>query len=138
VQAQRTKFVVLYAEGASLGSARAAVEATGGTIVKENATVGVATVLSANRSFVSDAAAQAALVGAARNVPIGKAPDLTPKVDTIEQLTAAERAAALRAAKTRRSPRLPRCCVGRAPRRAPVGHGDDPCDRRRLVREAAG
>jgi lantibiotic leader peptide-processing serine protease len=103
VQAQRTKFVVLYAEGASLGSARAAVEATGGTIVTENATVGVATVLSANRSFVSDAAAQAALVGAARNVPIGKAPDLTPKVDTIEQLTAAERAAALRAAKTRRS-----------------------------------
>ena len=51
VRAQKTQFVVLYAEGASLGSARAAVRAAGGTIVKENAAVGVATVMSANRTL---------------------------------------------------------------------------------------
>jgi lantibiotic leader peptide-processing serine protease len=115
VQPQRTQFVVLYSEGASLGSARAAVESAGGTIVKENAAVGVATVLSANRRFVTDAAAQAALVGAARNVPIGKAPDLTPKVDTIEQLTGAERAAALRAAKARKGAHASRVALSAEP-----------------------
>ena len=39
-----TEYVVLYAEGASLASARAAITSAGGTIVSENTDVGVATV----------------------------------------------------------------------------------------------
>jgi subtilisin family serine protease len=66
-------YVVKYAAGASLAEARAAVRAVGGTIVRENGKVGVATVRSRNAGFVLDAAAQPALVGAARNLPIGNA-----------------------------------------------------------------
>ena len=44
MRVEPTQFVVVYAQGASLQSARAAVRAVGGTIVKENAAVGVATV----------------------------------------------------------------------------------------------
>ena len=43
--------------------AHAAVKAAGGTILKENARVGVATVKSSNPAFVRAAAAQPALVG---------------------------------------------------------------------------
>ncbi len=72
--AGRTRtYVVKYEAGASLVRARAAVRAAGGTIVRENARVGVATVRSSNTRFILDAAAQPALVGAARNVPIGNA-----------------------------------------------------------------
>ena len=53
------EYVVLYAEGASLESARAAVAAAGGQIVKENTEVGVATVQSANAGFLKDVAKQA-------------------------------------------------------------------------------
>ena len=99
MRVEPTQFVVVYAQGASLRSARAAVRAAGGTIVKENAAVGVATVLSANGRFVADAADRVALLGAARNVPIGEAPNLTPKVRDLAALTAAERADVLKAAK---------------------------------------
>ena len=62
---------MVYDEGASLATARQAVESLGGRIVTENTTVGVATVASSNVTFIADAAAQAALDGAARNVPVG-------------------------------------------------------------------
>jgi subtilisin family serine protease len=80
-------YVVKYATGASLGQARAAVRAAGGTIVRENVRVGVATVRSRNADFIVDAAAQGALVGAARNLPIGNAdPDRTrPVSDRLER-----------------------------------------------------
>ena len=87
------QYVVLYTDGASLDSARAAVAAAGGQIVKENTEIGVATVQSANASFISDVAKQGALVGAARNTPIGfETPLVRAKPDAIEKLTAAERA----------------------------------------------
>ncbi|HKP18589.1 MAG TPA: S8 family serine peptidase [Gaiellaceae bacterium] len=89
------EYVVLYAEGASLASARQAVEAAGGTVVKENRDVGVATVTSTDGSFLTNVAAQPALEGAARNVPLGKvAPLQRASRDEVEKLTAAERAAA--------------------------------------------
>jgi subtilisin family serine protease len=66
-------YIVKYESGAGLAEARAAVRAAGGTIVRENAEVGVATVRSRNAGFILDAAAQPALVGAARNLPIGNA-----------------------------------------------------------------
>jgi subtilisin family serine protease len=66
-------YVVKYAAGASLAEARTAVRALGGTILRENAAVGVATVRAPAQGFILAAAADPALVGAARNIPIGNA-----------------------------------------------------------------
>src|SRR5262249_40031734 len=91
-QAQPNTYVVLYGSDASMASARMAVRAAGGTIVRENADVGVATVTSLNPSFLRDADAQSALAGAARNAPVGfDAPAQRAPKDQIEKLTAAER-----------------------------------------------
>jgi subtilisin family serine protease len=95
LQSANGEYVVAYADGASTAAARAAVKAAGGTILKENARVGVATVRSANPAFVRAAAGQRALVGAARNRPIGRIPSGSSTAkDEVERLTAAERAAA--------------------------------------------
>jgi lantibiotic leader peptide-processing serine protease len=67
-------YVVKYESGVGLAQARQAVRSIGGTIVRENTAVGVATVRSRNPRFILDAAAHPALVGAARNRPIGHAP----------------------------------------------------------------
>jgi hypothetical protein len=93
------EYVVAYADGASAAAARAAIKAAGGTVVKENARVGVATVKSSNADFIAAAGRQSALVGAARNRPIGQLPSGAgaPR-DDVERLTAAERAAAKRSA----------------------------------------
>jgi len=100
LQSANGEYVVAYADGASAASARAAIKAAGGTVVKENTQVGVATVKSSNPSFIAAAGRQSALVGAARNRPIGKLPSgAAPKAD-VERLTAAERAAAKRSAST--------------------------------------
>jgi subtilisin family serine protease len=70
---QRT-FVVLYERGASADSARAAIEHAGGTVVRVNRDVGVATVRSTNADFVVDVSRSGAVAGAARNRPVGEAP----------------------------------------------------------------
>ena len=94
LQSANGEYVVAYADGASAAAARAAIKAAGGTVLKENTQVGVATVKSANPAFLSAAAAQKALVGAARNRPIGKLPNgAAAAKDEVERLTAAERAA---------------------------------------------
>ncbi|HEX7148160.1 MAG TPA: S8 family serine peptidase, partial [Actinomycetota bacterium] len=64
-------------------------------VLKENTRVGVATVKSTNPAFITAAGGQSALVGAARNRPVGRLPSGggTPRED-VERLTAAERAAA--------------------------------------------
>ena len=69
------EYVVLYAEGASLASARAAITSAGGTIVSENTDVGVATVQTSNAGFTAAVDASAAIDGTARNRVIGAAPD---------------------------------------------------------------
>jgi subtilisin family serine protease len=92
------EYVVAYADGASAAAARAAVKAAGGRIVKENSRVGVATVKSSNPAFIAAASRQSALVGAARNRPLGKAPAGGAGKDSLERLTAAERAAVKRSA----------------------------------------
>jgi subtilisin family serine protease len=100
LQSANGEYVVAYADSASAASARAAIKAAGGTVVKENTQVGVATVKSSNPSFIAAAGRQSALVGAARNRPIGKLPSgAAPKAD-VERLSAAERAAAKRSAST--------------------------------------
>jgi subtilisin family serine protease len=68
------EYVVLYASGASATAARAAVKAAGGTIVKENARIGLATVRSGSASFLRSVVRQPAVEGAAPNRPIGAIP----------------------------------------------------------------
>ena len=95
LQSANGEYVVAYADGVSAAAARAAIKAAGGTILKENTRVGVATVKSTNPAFITAAGGQSALVGAARNRPIGKLPSGAgaPQED-VERLTAAERATA--------------------------------------------
>ena len=95
LQSANGEYVVAYADGSSAAAARAAVKAAGGTILKENARVGVATVKSSKADFIAAAGKQSALAGAARNRPVGKLPSGagSPRED-VERLTAAERAAA--------------------------------------------
>src|SRR3954447_19262227 len=91
-QAQPNTYVVLYGSDASVASARIAVRMAGGTIVRENADVGVATVSSLNPSFLRDAANQPALAGVARNAPVGMdGPARRVSKHDVERLSAAER-----------------------------------------------
>ena len=57
LQSANGEYVVAYADGASSAAAHAAIEAAGGTIVKENTQVGVATVKSTNPAFIAEAKA---------------------------------------------------------------------------------
>jgi lantibiotic leader peptide-processing serine protease len=95
LQSANGEYVVAYADAVSATTARAAIKAAGGTVLKENTRVGVATVKSTNPAFITAAGGQSALVGAARNRPIGKLPSGAgaPQED-VERLTAAERATA--------------------------------------------
>ena len=80
-----TSYVVVYEAGVSKAAARAAIRAAGGQLVRENAKVGVATIVSRNRSFLTDAAREAALLGATRNRPVAQVtPLLKPKVDAAQ------------------------------------------------------
>jgi lantibiotic leader peptide-processing serine protease len=85
---QAAEYVVLYKEGTSLEQARKAVKAAGGTILKENTAVGVATIRTTNTRFVANVGRQTALVGAASNRTIGKAPKAARQ---LEKRTAVEK-----------------------------------------------
>ncbi|MGN9842675.1 S8 family peptidase [Nonomuraea sp. H19] len=67
-----TEYVVLYKEGAT--GARQAIEAAGGTVIKENTAVGVATVTTTNADFAAAARGSAAIEGVAHNRSIGTVP----------------------------------------------------------------
>jgi subtilisin family serine protease len=69
------EYVVVYEQGASIASARAAVKAAGGKIVRENRAVGVATVRSSRPGFENRATKSKAIQGAAPNESIGSVPD---------------------------------------------------------------
>ncbi len=73
-QSATREFLVLYKAGVSLAAARAAVKAAGGTIVRENTAVGLATVRASAANFRRAAARQDAIAGIASNRPIGVAP----------------------------------------------------------------
>jgi len=72
--ASLTRYVVLYAEGSSQAAGRAAVKAAGGTLVSDNASIGVATVESRDPQFRAKAGRQSALAGVAADRVIGRAP----------------------------------------------------------------
>ncbi|MGH2727711.1 MAG: S8 family peptidase [Actinomycetota bacterium] len=89
------RFIVVYSPGVTLHQARAAVRAAGGTVVRENAAVGVATAVSKSESFIADVARAPELFGAALNEPIGRTTaDTRPQWLDLERLTAEERASA--------------------------------------------
>jgi subtilisin family serine protease len=71
---QVREYVVVYDQGVSAAEGRKAVEAAGGTVVSDNAAIGVATVRSSKNDFVARAGDQRGLEGAAANEAIGQAP----------------------------------------------------------------
>lgn len=74
------EYVVLYEKGASAAAGRAAVRKAGGRVVAENASIGIATVVSRNPNFARAAIATKAIRTAGRNRPIGRA-DRGQKLD---------------------------------------------------------
>ncbi len=81
------QFVVLYERGASHAAAEAAIRDAGGQVVDENTAIGVATVRTDDASFPSDVARSSAIVGAATDSAIGKAPNDVAKArrDAVEK-----------------------------------------------------
>jgi len=82
------EYVVLFASGTDSATARAAVEAAGGTVVSENTDIGVATVTTTNEDFAAAADAQAVIEGTAGNRIIAAVPNAgeaeTKKFDAVE------------------------------------------------------
>jgi lantibiotic leader peptide-processing serine protease len=95
--AGQQQFVVVYAADASTAAAHAAIAFAGGTILKENTEVGVATVASGNSGFAADATRAAAIEGVARNRVIGRAPDADGKVTKADPAEADLKGATARA-----------------------------------------
>lgn len=73
-QSATGEFLVLYKADVSPAAARAAIRAAGGTIVRENTAVGLATVRTSAADFKQAAARQSAIAGVASNRPIGVSP----------------------------------------------------------------
>ncbi|MGC5013500.1 S8 family serine peptidase [Streptosporangium sp. DT93] len=69
-----TEYVVLYKEGANPADAQRAIKAAGGSIVKENTAVGLATVTTTNTGFVQAVSGAASIEGSAHNRTIGSVP----------------------------------------------------------------
>ena len=92
------EYVVLYASGASADAARAAIKAAGGTIVRENATVGLATVRTSDANFLSAVTAQRAVRSAMVNRAVGQVPGAGRKPDSVENDRSVSQAAAALAA----------------------------------------
>jgi lantibiotic leader peptide-processing serine protease len=89
-------YVVLYRSDASLAAARLAVRAAGGTLVRENRAIGVATATSLSPTFAADLMRQGAIAGIARNKPVGyNAPVTRRKPGDGERLSAVEKAASV-------------------------------------------
>ena len=67
------RFLVLYGDGASSADGRAAIAAAGGSVLTENAAIGLAEVESSDPAFLDDVRAQQAIKGAARDQSIATA-----------------------------------------------------------------
>jgi subtilisin family serine protease len=100
--AASSSYLVLYQNGTSLASARLAVRAAGGMVVRENRRVGVATATSSSPTFGADLMRQGVVAGVARDKPIGYNAPALRQHRSIERLTAVERATAR--ARTLRAP----------------------------------
>lgn len=67
-----TEYIVLSATGATVSKTRQAISAAGGTVIRENDSVGVSTIITTNPGFIHAVGLQPALAGAAHNRPIGQ------------------------------------------------------------------
>ncbi len=95
------RFVVLYAQNATLKEARAAVKAAGGTILKENAAVKAAVVSTTSTGFRISAGRRRALAGVARDRYIGYTPPAAAPATTTSPAAGAQRQAQSQAAAER-------------------------------------
>ncbi len=84
-QAAASEYVVLYKNTAAASAAKDAIKAAGGTVVRENAAIGMATVRSNRADFITAVSGKAGVAGAARNRAIGQAPRLSRKAPGVEQ-----------------------------------------------------
>ncbi len=73
-----TEYVVLYRQGVSAVDARRAIQAAGGSLLKENGAVGVATVTSTNPGFTAALQGSDPIEGVARNRSVGSVPKTVP------------------------------------------------------------
>ncbi len=69
-----SEYVVLYKDGADARAARQAIEAAGGSLLKENTAVGVATISTTNTGFAAALTGSAVIEGVAHNRSIGTVP----------------------------------------------------------------
>ncbi len=97
-QSSPTEYVVLYASGASLDAAHAAIKAAGGTIVRENSTVGLATVKTSDANFLNAVTGQRAVLSAMANRAVGQVPRSGRKSDSVENDRSVSKVAAAAAA----------------------------------------
>jgi hypothetical protein len=112
---------VLLEPGASSAAARDAVRRAGGTVVKENTSLGTLLVRAPASGFSTSVARSSAVVGAARNRSIGSSPKAAPARERADAVTKENRAA-LRAG-TLRNP-----STKAAGQRGPRVRGMDPLD----------
>jgi subtilisin family serine protease len=99
-QSTTREFLVLYKAGASPAAARAAIKAAGGTVVRENTAVGLATVRTSAAGFKQAVARQSAIAGVAGNRAIGVSPkggSVKAKKDAVETEARGARGVAKRA-----------------------------------------
>jgi lantibiotic leader peptide-processing serine protease len=83
-----TEYLVLLKAGADHAQALAAVQAAGGSVVKENTNLGTITVRAAESGFVTRMSKSPAVDGTARARPIGQLPQATPSKVEQEHLGA--------------------------------------------------
>jgi subtilisin family serine protease len=81
-----TDYAVLIEQGASHDAALAAVRASGGTVIAQNAAVGTLTVRAPAAGFVEQVSASPAIYGAAHTRPIGRVPDAAPAAGAARHL----------------------------------------------------
>ena len=96
-QAEPNAYVVLYGSDVSTAAARLAVRTAGGTIVNENADVGVATVWSLSPTFLADVMKQPRPPGEPQRRSASKRHFSGPRIDRSRWRTRPPRAADTRA-----------------------------------------
>jgi subtilisin family serine protease len=83
-QVALTEYTVVAEAGAGAADVRRAVEAAGGTVLETNAAVGTYRVRAPQSGFGAEVSASAAVVGAAKQVPIGYTPKVRAGRDAVE------------------------------------------------------
>ena len=101
-QVALTEYTVVAEANAGAADVRQAVEAAGGTVLESNAAVGMYRVRAPQSGFGAQVSASAAVVGAAKQVPIGSTPKANAGRDAVESENAAARPRPRRAGTTGR------------------------------------